>query len=236
MIDRAIPLRKSILGEKHGKFKLDRPIQVSSLIKVRLGQGVWNSFFFPSHPWSILRKGKGLPYHKQEVQYSLPSSSFFSVSPAFWFFLSNIGPSHFAKVNPVRKARRTAVTKTTTDIFQAADEITPLTLVAAARVRAARGWPETLAAARRTLTAGRLTPVNWTRNYSRARVPALTNGISPRAATIPHSILLSFSGSKELSERMRLGLCLTDTFSYRLPVSKQVSISRKLKATSGRQE
>lgn len=40
MIDRAIPLRKSILGEKHGKFKLDRPIQVSSLIKVRLGQGV----------------------------------------------------------------------------------------------------------------------------------------------------------------------------------------------------
>lgn len=44
-----------------------------------------------------------------------------------------------AKVNPVRKALITAVTKTTTDIFQAADEITPLTLVAAARVRAARG-------------------------------------------------------------------------------------------------
>ena len=44
-----------------------------------------------------------------------------------------------AKVNPVRKALITAVTKTTADIFQAADEITPLTLVAAARVRAARG-------------------------------------------------------------------------------------------------
>lgn len=50
-----------------------------------------------------------------------------------------------AKVNPVRKELITAVTKTTTEIFQAADEITPLTLVAAAR---------------RTLTADRLTPVN----------------------------------------------------------------------------
>lgn len=36
-----------------------------------------------------------------------------------------------AKVNPVRKALITAVTKTTTDLFQAADEITPLPLLAA---------------------------------------------------------------------------------------------------------
>lgn len=52
-----------------------------------------------------------------------------------------------AKVNPVRKALITAVTKTKTDIFRAADEIKPFTLVAAARI---------------TLIRGRLTPVNFT--------------------------------------------------------------------------
>jgi hypothetical protein len=101
---------KKILPSGRGRASHKEPQHGKGGIQAR----IWLS------PWLLDRAGDMGLVDERPVTHSVPS-----VIPA--------------KVNPVRKALITAVTKTTTDIFQAADEITPLTLVAAARVRAARG-------------------------------------------------------------------------------------------------